>query len=185
MAMILTRRTMIPALAAVPAVSLAGCGRPHATLQQVFTPATDKLVDGAGKEIEVGTLLASLAGRTVTVSFGYLGCGGSTPRIKFIKRAIPKVDGIVPYHVVIDAVDDVSRFPEVERDILGPALECDAADTRLIFVKRDSWAVRQNNRTVYQMLQAMSARYGEDSYLQSIRWVALFTPDGVLDGLYW
>jgi len=180
-----TRRRLLLVSAVGSALSLTGCEHPRPTLEQVLAPARGELIDRAGEQVEIGTLLASTAGRAVTVSFGYIGCGGRVPRIDLIRAATRNAASIEPYNLVLDAIDDVSRFPELERDIMGPAAGSGAAGTRIMFVRPDSWSMRQNNRTVHRMLQVMNARYGENSYLQSIKSVALFNPDGNFKGLYW
>ena len=85
----------------------------------------------------------------MTLSFGYVGCGGRVPKIKRIMAAVDGTGLDHALHVIFDAVDGPNRYADVVQDVKGGSSGVPDTDAPLIlFIKKDDLWVRQSNRTV-------------------------------------
>ena len=183
---LLSRRKSLQLFMGPAAMALNGCVSNRVTLQEVLELTRGCIADRQGNDIDVDELLATARDKYVTLSFGYIGCGGRVPLLSRIRSAVAGAIGHPALYMIFDAVDEPDRYDDVIRDIIGSRSGAHNPEyLRVAFVKKDDYWPRQSNRAVQNILQAMHVRYGEKSYLQTISETGLFTKDGTFRGIHY
>ena len=179
---LMTRRQAWCALGGGLAGALAGCTPARVTLRDVLGPARGAMADRHGRDVDVDGLLSAARNRPVTLTFGYIGCGGRVPLIGRIRSAAGTA-GQPCLDLVFDAIDEPDRYAELVRDIMGDGGGVfDEDATRVVFIRKDELWPRQGNKAVEAMLHRMGVRFGRESFLQTIKQTGLFDDTGELKG---
>ncbi len=173
-------------LAASVACTLTGCAGKRVSLHDVLNPARGCLADRNGADMAVDDLLSAAKAKYVSLSFGYIGCGGRVPLLGRIRSAVAGAIGEPSLNIIFDAIDEPDRYPDVARDTLGEwAGNREPEYVRIAFVKKDELWPRQSNKAVQDMMQAMHVRFAAGSFLQTILQTGLFMRDGTFKGIHY
>ena len=175
----LTRRTMVGSICAGLGVETSACSKPTVTLAEVLTPARRRLLDGRGRRLEVDDLLAAAAGQTASLTFGYVGCGGPVSLLSRVEVAAARIGQHPAFNLVLDVVDEPSRYAAVVRDVIGNQEgRSDGPKFEIGFVEKDDLWPRQGSRTAQAILAKVGQPMRNDAFIQDIRHTALFDGNG-------
>lgn len=175
----------LPRLIAVLALLalLGACRNEAPSLAGALEPARGRVVEPDGRSVDLDALLAAARDRPVSVSFAYVGCGGRTPRMAQIRAATAAAGGDV-LHVVLNAVDEPTRYEALVRDLLGDeAARPDPRTLRVLFVRKGADWPQVPDATVEGVMSAMGLRYGTDRLIETVRGIGLFDDTGAFRGI--
>lgn len=163
---------------------LSACRQEKVDLAAVLALARGQLVNADRTEADVDELLSVASGRPVSVSLAYLGCTGGAPRMAQLQAAADSVVGGNVLHIVLDAIDEPSRYADIVRDVTGAdARQLDLNRLRIVFVKNsESWP-KQVNQATKGIADAMGMRYARDSFVETVRAIGLFDETGTFIGI--
>jgi hypothetical protein len=163
--------------------ALSACEDRGVDLTEALAPARGHVVDGEGRDADIGAVLDAARGRPVSVSFAYVGCNRRVPRLERLRSAEAGVGGDV-FHIVLNAVDEPTRYPDVVQDLTGEAASrLDPNRLRILFVRKgDLWPQRPSE-AVEGVMNAIGFRYGRDRFVETVSGIGLFDASGRFAGI--
>lgn len=164
--------------------TLGGCKDEPVSLADALAPARGQIVDERGNDVSVDDLLAAAHDRPASVSFAYIGCGGQTPRMARLQKAAEGAAGGEALHIVLDAVDEPKRYPEVVRDILGADEDrADPKALRIVFIRKGERWPQETSGAIDGVMNAMGLRFGKDRHIETVTGIGLFDENGAFLGI--